>query len=137
MSPPQTVLAGIAVLAVAMACSSSSPASVSSPVSSPSPTANTLIELDQTGDYMSGPFTATAEWGIAWSYDCTKITTDHNWLIVAIYRDAGSGTAPFFDTLTPPPAASGTANGSKPETEAGTFYIKFVSECAWHITAVG
>ncbi len=97
--------------------------------------AHTLLVLDQSGDYMSGPFTAEGPWTIAWSYDCSKITSGHDWLIVGIYRDAGGGTANLFDTITPPPGDA--LKGSTPETQGGTFYLKVTSECAWHMTAMG
>jgi hypothetical protein len=84
-----------------VASCSSSPSSAAKPSSSPSP-ASLLVKAG-TGNYDSGPFSTTGNWEIHWSYDCSAITTGHDWLIVAVYRqsEADPTTASLFDSITP------------------------------------
>jgi len=92
---------------------------------------------------MAGPFTTKAAWELDWSYDCTKVTDGHDWLILAVYRqsDADPTIASLFDNITPEPMASpGFAAGVSQESQAtsvagpkGTFYLKITTECAWHV----
>jgi hypothetical protein len=133
-----------ALLATVVGCSSSTtPAAVNSPSSSPTPSA--LFTQAGTGDVdLAGPFTTTGNWWLAWAYDCSAVKDGHNWLIVAVYRqsDADASTAALFDTITPAPGGgdAGTVSGEARESHdttagppAGKFFLKVSTECSWHI----
>jgi hypothetical protein len=128
------VLAGVIVVA---ACGGSTGTSSASPRSSPAK----IVYLDQSdkGDRDFGPISIDKPWRVDWSYDCTG-TTEKQWLIVALYRDAGNGSAPLYDTLTGAigPSGSGVMLENKTTADGpptGQFYIKVRSVCSWHLNA--
>jgi len=91
------------------------------------------------GDRDFGPIPIDKPWRLDWTYDCTG-TTEKQWLIVAIYRDTGSGTAHLYDTLRGAIGPSGSGAMLENETTVdgpptGQFYIKLQSVCNWHLTA--
>lgn len=91
---------------------------------------------------MSGPFSTAGDWEIDWAFDCSKVTTGHDWLIIGVYRqsEADPATASLFDTITPPPGprGSGVKFENRPTSVGppkGIFYLKVSSDCGWHILA--
>lgn len=138
--------AALFALAISVSgCSSQAPpAAASTPTPAP-PAA--LFAQEGTADVdLAGPFTTTGNWWLAWAYDCSAVTTTHDWLIIAVYRqsDADASTAALFDTITPAPggARKGTVSGEESESHSttagpptGIFFLKIKSDCSWHVAA--
>lgn len=138
------VVLGLAsiVLLVAGCAGSASPVTSKAPSASVRPTVSTLLRQNGAGDYMTErPFHATGDFEIDWSYDCSAVTTGHDWLILTVYRQTVPGTATLFDTITPGPADTSGVTLENQATTAGPtngdFYLKVVSECAWNLVVKG
>ena|SRR2546422_7106503 len=128
----------IATALVVTACGGSNAASSSSPAS-PSPTQIVYLDQSDKGDRDFGPILIDKPWRLDWSFDCTG-TTENQFLIVAIYRDKGTGTAALYDELLGAvgPSGSGTMLENKTTADGpptGQFYIKVRSACSWQLNA--
>ena len=132
----------LALVAMAAVAGCGAPAASKTAGTSPSatPAPAILYAIGGAGNYDSGPFSTPGDWEILWTYDCAAVTDGHDWLIVAIYRQTTPGTATLFDEIHPGPAeTSGVTLENHADSVAGptkgTFYLKVVSECVWHLQA--
>ena len=141
------ILGVIVVVVIASAAGSKSPSkpsqpaapdksstAASTPAATPAPakTPQVLLDLQGSGTKSTQKFTASGDWDLDWSYDCSSFGNSGNFQVF-IYTGSGSPS-----TSNSPVNELG-ASGSDTEHyhTGGTFYLEVNSECTWHVTAKG
>ena len=92
----------------------------------------TLLQTSGNGDKQTAEFTAAGDWGLAYSWDCTKFGTAGTFAAM-IYGHDGH---PSLSNQGP------DSNGMKGsdvthEHHGGTYYLSIISECDWSVTVTG
>lgn len=104
------------------------PAATKAPAHQP----QVLLELNGSGTKTTQKFSAGGDWDLNWDYDCSKAGGSGNF-IVEVFNGDGS-----------PSISNQGVNqlGDKGQDvdhfhRGGQFYLQVISECSWHVKAVG
>jgi hypothetical protein len=90
----------------------------------------TLLDLKGSGIRRSKRFTATGDWTITYSYDCSSFGSAGNF--IGSVHDSGGGLVDLLASELGK-KGSGTLHGYLP----GTYYLEMNSECSWHVKVTG
>lgn len=88
------------------------------------------LDLNGTGSQETKQFTASTDWGLVWSYDCsnTKIPGPGNFM-VSVFDSKGR-----VSTDTPPIMQFGAkGSGAQHYHKAGNYFLGVRSSCTWHL----
>jgi len=77
-------------------------------------------------------FTASGDWDLQWSYDCSNFGSAGNFILFVMNGD-GSASLENDGLNQLGMRRADVLHYHK----AGTFYLKITSECNWHVTARG
>lgn len=84
----------------------------------------TLIDLSGTGTKSTQKFTASQDWDLAWSYDCSAYGGTGNFQVYV--------NGPL---VSPVNQLGASGSGVEHYHEGGSTYLEVNSECSWHIKA--
>jgi hypothetical protein len=95
------------------------------------PAPGVLLDLKGNGTKSTQKFTAAGDWDLEWSYDCSKIGFDSNF-IVTIKNDDGSMS--FNNSMVNQLGRKDT--GVEHYHKGGTYFLE-VTGCAWTVKVTG
>ncbi len=118
------------VPAVADRTEQAEPTTTPAPVT---PTMQTLLELKGNGSKTTQKFTASGDWDLEWTYDCSNFYGGQGVFQVYVYNH--DGTMSFQNGLI---NQSGSKDaGVEHYHKGGTFYLQVNSVCAWTMKVTG
>lgn len=90
--------------------------------------ARTVATFTGSGTQSTAPFTVTANWAVAYSFDCSDFGYKGNFIIM---EDGSFTGAMDVNVLALKKSGSSYAYG-----DAGTHYLKMTTECSWTVKVV-
>ncbi len=94
----------------------------------PAAVARTVTTFSGSGTESTAPFTVTANWAVAYSFDCSDFGYKGNFIIM---EDGTFTGAMDVNVLALKKSGTSYAYG-----DAGTHYLKMTTECAWTVKVV-
>jgi hypothetical protein len=92
------------------------------------PSSGPVLSLSGSGTHNTETFTASGDWDLAWSYDCSAFGMAGNFIVYVYEGDVLSFTNLPVNQL-------GTGgSGVEHYHSGGTYYLQIVSECSWKIS---
>jgi cytoskeletal protein RodZ len=95
------------------------------------PKTQTLLDVSGSGTKTTEDFTASGNWNLNWSYDCSSFGYGQGNFQVMVYNADGS---PSFEN-TPVNELGKSGSDTEYYHTGGTFYLVVNSECIWNIQA--
>jgi len=120
-SAPPAALPAIPTVAVSQAAAPASSAAAKA-------VAKTVATFSGSGTQSTAPFTVSANWAVAYSFDCSNFGYKGNFIIM---EDGSFSGAMDVNVLDIKKSGTSYAYG-----DAGTHYLKVTTECAWTIKVV-
>jgi hypothetical protein len=100
------------------------------PETAPTALKKTLLETSGNGSKQTEKFTATGDWDVAWTYDCSGQPNGLN--VFSIFPQGGGYETPVMVTN-----GDAKAQDVQHYHNPGTFYLSVTSTCKWTVTVTG